>query len=495
MTELDLGLKVGARRLLWSMGYSTRLDVVLRGGRRPSGSDSRATGQSVQNHREDTKTGRPRNTRGGGPETFTDLDVLGVLVAPGLQLSTIIADCKSGLRDKPTARMFWVRGVADLFGADQVMLVREHDVNDATRQLSSRLGITVLPSPDLIVIQQLHELPIGLSSGPASILFDRQSVAAYLSAFDGLDRRLASLLEYRDYDYWVYEPHRNPIQLVAHLRDSAKNLDPRNPIHLALFLDMAWLYTLALVRVLAHVRGAFLRDPDRGIQEYLFGGPTNLIEKQEIAALLRTVAPPGAPNLDHLPDYYSNLRELVTRLLRRPDELQSALQYAEISSALIAARNRVTLPDALGHSFRPIAAKLVADVCGFLVASAGLQPDFRSHARAWLLAEGGLDDPSRARGRSRRGHASPGEEPTQKRGRHQDAASGRPPVEDTTSAAEPEQQVHAVQQTEPSESAPPDHDAPEVPEASPRREQSSRGHEDSNREQGVLNLESEPEGP
>ena len=30
MSELDLGLKVGARRLFWSMGLSTRLDVELR---------------------------------------------------------------------------------------------------------------------------------------------------------------------------------------------------------------------------------------------------------------------------------------------------------------------------------------------------------------------------------------------------------------------------------------------------------------------------------
>lgn len=369
MTELDLGLKVGARRLLWSMGYSTRLDVELRGDRpvhpRPP---------------------RRGNAGKGGAETFTDLDVLGVLVAPGFQLSTTIADCKSGKNDKPTARMFWARGVADLFGADQVMLVREHEVADATRQLSARLGITVLPSADLATMQQLHGPPVD-SQGPLGLLFDRTSVAANLSAFTGLDRRLNPLLEYREFDYWVYDHHRNPIQLVAHLRDSSKHLDPRNPIHLALFVDLAWLYMVALVRAVAHIRGAFLQDPDRGLQEYLFGGTTNLREKQEMAALLRSVAPAGTPDLDHLPGYYVNLRELVTRILRRPEEIQPALRYAEAASALMAARQRVTLREAFGDSFRPIAAKLVADVCGFLVASAGLSSDFRVQARAWLLAE------------------------------------------------------------------------------------------------------------
>ena len=214
MTELDLGLKVGVRRLLWSMGYSTRLDVELRGDRRPSASQSRAANGSGQG--EATKLTRPADAK-GVPETFTDLDVLGVFVAPGFQLSTTIADCKSGLRDKPTARMFWARGVADLFGADQVMLVREHDVIDATRQLSSRLGITVLPAADLAAMQQLHGAPLANPTGPLGLMFDRQSVADNLSAFTGLDRRLNPLLEYRQFDYWVYEHHRNPIQLVAHL--------------------------------------------------------------------------------------------------------------------------------------------------------------------------------------------------------------------------------------------------------------------------------------
>lgn len=369
MTELDLGLKVGARRLLWSMGYSTRLDVELRG--------DRSTSPRISRKGKSGKT---------GPETFTDLDVLGVMVTPGFQLSSTIADCKSGTNDKPTARMFWARGVADLFGADQIMLVREHDVIDATRQLSARLGIAVLPSAELAMMQKLHDVPLD-SKELQSLLFERSSVESNLAAFTGLDRRLNPLLEYRQFDYWVYEHHRNPVQLVAHLRDAAKYLDPRNPIHLSLFLDMAWLYLVALVRVVAHIQGAFLRDPDRGLQEYLFGGATNLREKKDMATLLRSVAPAGSPPLDYLPGYYVSLRELVTRIMRRPNEIQTSLRYAEAASALMAARQRVTLREAFNTSFSPIAAKLLADVCGFLTASGGLPSEFRTQARAWLLSE------------------------------------------------------------------------------------------------------------
>lgn len=380
MTELDLGLKVGVRRLLWSMGYSTRIDVELRGERAHS-----STGG------EGRRAPSARNQRGSaassGAEAFTDLDVMGVLVPPGFKISTTIADCKSGQRDRPTARMFWARGVADLFAANQVMLVREHDVNDAVRQLSSRLGITVLPSRDLATMQALHGATEDIATGPLRVLFDREYAANYLRAFNGLDRRLNPLLEYRNFDYWVYDHHRNPTQLVAHLRDAANHMDSRNPIHQALFMDLAWLQLLALIRALDYISGAFLHDHDRGLREYLFGGATNLREKQEMAALLRGVAPPGADELGYLPPYYGQLRELITRLIRRPAELQEALRYAEVASALMAAREQVTLGAIFGDTFRPLAAKLLADVCGFLVAAAQLDGGFRSQSRAWLLGE------------------------------------------------------------------------------------------------------------
>lgn len=361
MTELDLGLKVGVRALLWSMGYSTRVDVQLRGA-------------------------APLGTR-SAPESFTDLDVLGVLVGPGHHLSTTIADCKSGTRDKPTSRMFWVRGVADFFGADYAMLVRQHEVADATRQLSDRLNITVLSTADLTAMQQLHGPPLKDPTGPLSILFDKVSVEAALKGFNGIDKKLRPLLDYREFDYWLYDPRDNPIQMVAHLTDARAKLDPANPIHLALFLDLAWLHLVSLVQVCSYVRGAFLNDIDRGIQEYVLGGATGVKEKQNVAEMFDRMKPEGTPPLGYLPPYYQNLRELVTRLLRRPGEMQTALRYAEVASTLMVARQRIPLTTAFGDDFDPLAAKLVADVCGFLVAACGLDARFRAEARAYLLAE------------------------------------------------------------------------------------------------------------
>lgn len=361
MSELDLGLKVGTRRLFWDMGLSTRLDVELRGHKAAS--------------------------QRGGAQSFTDLDVLGISISPDVRMTTLIADCKTSKRDS-TSRMFWVKGVAEFFGADHAYLVREHEVTDAARQLSARLGIGILTSPELARLQSIHGPGPNAESPGLDVLFDRRAVASHLSAFNGLNNKLDHLLEFSQFDYWVNEPHRNPTQLVAHLAKASKLLNPLDPGHRAIFLDLCWLYLLSLTRVTGYVRGGFLGDPERAVQEYLFGGAAGLDEKRLTAALLNRARPSGAPEMDHLPAYFRPMLELITRLLKRPQHLQSSLRYIEVATAFATAANVGPIPRALNPgAFDPIAAKLAADVCGFVTRVCGLDPRFRDHARRVLLGE------------------------------------------------------------------------------------------------------------
>lgn len=361
MTELDLGLKVASRRLLWRMGFSTRIDVPLR-------AFTPATGQ-----------------RGARYESFTDLDVLGVVSAPGLALRKIIADCKTSQRGS-TERMFWIRGVADFFRADDAWMVRSGGVTAAARQLSARLGISVLEQPDLAMLESYHPTDLRLDEGPLSPLFDTASVASYMKAFTILDKKLEKLLEYRQFDYWVYEENRNLLQVVAHLVQAAKHLDPAHPTHRALFYECAWLYTLSLAQASAYVRAAHVTAIDTALQEYMFGGQVALQEKQQLATVLRRLAPEGSPATGSgvLPDWYPQLLELLTRHLRRPHAVNDELRYAEWLSEAQQVKDSTTVAGAFGNGFHPVAAKLLADVAGFLVTIGGLNPDFRTHARTAL---------------------------------------------------------------------------------------------------------------
>nr|WP_030501028.1 hypothetical protein [Micromonospora purpureochromogenes] len=360
MSELDLGLKIGSRRLLWRMGFSTRVDVPLRA------YVPALAGRTTPRY-----------------ETFTDLDVLGIVISPGFALRSVISDCKTTQRGS-TERMFWVRGVSDFFAADEAWMVRAGAVTAASRQLAARLGISVLEPGDLARLEEFHPTALELSTGPLSILFDEKLVAASLKAFTSLDKKLDKLAEYRQFDYWVYEEHRNLLQVVAHLEQVAKVLDPKNRVHRALFLDCSWLYALSLAHAARHVRAVHVTDISTALQQYLFGGQMALQEKRRLAEMLHRLAPNqtvigGSDGV--LPPWYSQLLDLVTRHLRRPNSISDELRYAEWAAEAQLAKDPSTAAQAFGKSFDPLAAKLLADVCGFLVTVSGVDADFRGFAR------------------------------------------------------------------------------------------------------------------
>ncbi|PMR62160.1 hypothetical protein C1A38_05350 [Verrucosispora sp. ts21] len=371
MSQHDLGLKVAARRLLWRMGYTTRLNVELRG-----------VWALEQERTQD------RGRRTSQPESFTDLDVLGIGII-GSRVHSAIVDCKT-TKDGSTGRMFWIRGVTEFFAADDAYMVRDSNVTDAARQLASRLGITALTKDDLSRLEALHPSDLPLGNGPVSWLFDSDRAVGASAAFVGLDKRLKPLLDYRNFNYWLYDEYRNPVQLVEQLRSCAELLDPRSPHHLALVLDLAWLYLITVSHGIHAIRAAHMANPDRGLAQYLHGGAVGLREKQDLAQMLVGLRDAGAlpakVDLDPLPSYYPKMLELVTRIMRRPDRVLPALRLLEVVTSAMALKERVE-PKDLGGLFDELAAKQAADVVGFLVTTTGLDLGFRARARSLLLGE------------------------------------------------------------------------------------------------------------
>lgn len=376
MSELDLGLKVASRRMLWRMGYTTRVDVALR---------SVAT---TENRRTQSRA-----------QAFTDLDVLGISIGPGFHVQSAIIDCKTSARGS-TERMFWVRGVANFFDADTAYMVRDHELGSAARQLAVRLDITALTSGDVTRLEELHRDSTLPDASPVSWLFDRERVSSSISAFGDLDKRLRPLAAYRQFDYWIYDERRNLIQMVEHLRGSARFLDSNNPVHIALLLDLAWLYLVSLSHAVESIRRAQLGQPDTALQEYLLGGPLGVREKRELSEVLIKLqssgAIPGSVDVDILPQYFPALRELTVRVIRRPSKVILALRLLEVSYASALGGHLEPVGPSLGLTYDEVAAKQAADVVGFLVSSAELDKDFRKIIRFLLLGESNGTRPDQA---------------------------------------------------------------------------------------------------
>ena len=366
-SEQDLPLKLAMRRLFWSMGASTCLDVKLR---------AYVAGDK----------------RGSNWQEFTDLDVLSVACSLSGQPQFTLADCKTSSR-RAIERMFWIRGVADFFAADDAYLVRSNPVPVATRALSSRLGVGVLDPDDYAAL--LHTFPTSLKlDGPLGCLFDLDSVQTQLDNSSGLDRKLKGLVEFVRFDYWVYEPYRNLTQVVAHLADAVGTLNAENPRHLSLFFETAWLYALALVQATHHTRASQMADVPLAVRTYVAGGELAAREKGALAELLNQVGIRVDIRTAVLPPYIDLLAELVTRLLVRPAELNDVLRYAEYLTTAVVVGESATIGTAFDESVRPIAAKLLADVCGFLVTASGLKQDFRTAARELLIHDLTGGDPN-----------------------------------------------------------------------------------------------------
>ena len=360
-SERDLPLKVEMRRLFWSMGCSTRLDVKLR---------AYVAGDQ----------------RGPGWQEFTDLDVLAVGFSPGGQVHLTLADCKTSKRSA-IERMFWVRGVADFFAANDAYLVRSQTVPAAARALSARLGVGVLDPGDYRALARTFPAELDLTNGPLHWLFDLETVRRQTN-LTGLDRKLDPLIEFIRYDYWIYEPYRNVTQVIAHLAEAALALDPRNRQHLSIFFEVAWLYAFALAQTVHRVRSTRMADVPTAVRTYVAGGELATREKAQLAELLHQLGITVNARTTVMPPYIDPLIELVNRLLVRPAELGEVLRYSEYLTTAALVGEQATVGAAFGATkVRPIAAQLVTSICGFLVTAAGLRPEFRTEARERLVVD------------------------------------------------------------------------------------------------------------
>jgi len=69
------------------------------------------------------------------------------------------------------------------------------------------------------------------------------------------------------------------------------------------------------------------------------------------------------------------------------------IRYAEWLGEAFPAKEERPLADPFGERYQSIAAKLLADVCGFLVTTAGLDEEFRARSRKLLApVNGELDN-------------------------------------------------------------------------------------------------------
>lgn len=350
MSELDFQQKLDMRRAFWAMGASTRVDVKLSALVTPS-AKSRT-----------------------GAEEWTDLDVLGVQYVPLVGLVLALADCKTS-RARVTERVFWLRGVADLFAARNAYLSRQGGIPPAARQLARRLGVVALDSDD----RRLFLEQTGTARLPSSGSFlEGPSLRRWDALLLGAPDRIEKLRRYRRSFYWVFTAQRNLVQLPGYLHEVARDFDPHQRWAQALVTDLAWLYLVTVVQALDELTHLHLSELAQSLQQVMVGGELELRERQALLkALAEYTGKPGGSksNFAVVPPWFDDLADLTARVSRRRSHATQALRILEFTGVETIANHGVAWAQAFPASDL-LDAKLASDTIRFLTKATGISPLF-----------------------------------------------------------------------------------------------------------------------
>jgi len=355
LTERDLSQKLEMRKIFWAMGASTRLNVKL--------------GSLVA----------PRTSKGrAASDEWTDLDVLAIQYSPLANTTYAIADCKS-TKARAAERVFWVRGVADLFGATTVYMARESDLAPNARQLALRLNVAALDPADRIRLLEhsgTGALPV------AGDFFGADRLARIETILSAAPVALEKLDRYRRAFYWVFPRYRNLTQLPAYLEESSRLFKVSDRWAHLVLLDLAWLYLVTVCHTIDQITRLQLAALANSLRQTVVGGEQEMREKQVLAEKLKLVMNSVAadsresiPDVPLLPAYFDDLVDLVSRAAARRSALTDSLRAIEFTAAETLAGGGVAwkraFPQANVHG-----PKLASDVVRFLVRAARLNPSF-----------------------------------------------------------------------------------------------------------------------
>lgn len=304
MSTTDLVLKLRFKRILFLMGYYSPLEVEL-------------------SHYQDTK-GKAKRT------TLTDLDVLGIRYDSLLVPHKIVADCKSGKHVSDSNRLFWLRGVADYFGADVGYYIRPK-IDRHARAMAPKLGLRVLDERDLLELEtNLNAKQLTLPLADPELYNKRQELWG-IGKQEGKSPNPEDLVRKHVYSYlsylsWSIEQYRNLFQLIHHFTGVAHLLKADSQKDVVLAYAGLERFALCLLEIGSDIHNRGVSNILGNARVYLYGGHMALRERERFFSLLRN-ATGSTDELD--PPYLADIIEVVNRMIRNHSGASKLLPYLE----------------------------------------------------------------------------------------------------------------------------------------------------------------------
>lgn len=310
---------------------------------------------------------QPKYTR----KQITDFDVLGVNIEADFATHIAVAECKS-LEEKAMENLLKLNGVKDFFHADKAYFVQKQiDVN--AREIGRDLGIWILDEKNLLSLMA----SMGISE-TSHVANEKKVYEVKVQSSINKKSDLSKLLEYLKYDYWTLPDHRNIINIIRLLQNTASKFDAKNIGHIALAHQLATNLALSVIRLASEVIKHNINEVSEGSLTRILGGAR---ERRDREALFDTIAKVVPDNrLTPVPLFFDNFVELVARLLNASSFSSKIVPCMDhlTRSVLVPDVNIIYGTPEEAYGSRTL--KLSRDVLHFIIKQTGVSESIYSHS-------------------------------------------------------------------------------------------------------------------
>jgi hypothetical protein len=304
----------------------------------------------------------------------TDLDVVGVLFDGGFAEHRLIAECKSG-EDRAMEELLKLAAVVRFFEADRGWLVKTR-IHENARHVAGRLRVQPLALGELTILAGAYGLQDDAALGREAAFFkaDWRMRQAVLRAGDH-----KILLAYCDSGVWLREYFESIHNLIYMLekRGQKGRLDPTSATDRYLVIRAAVALGLCILRLTSEVVGWNASESDRGVELFLFGGPSGRRQREGLLDGIKQIVPADTHEERLLdPPFLGDLKDMVRALIRNARWSQKVLPcLADVTRLFYLETDHPDRPH-LAEMWDEVTIKLSKDVVDFSLRASGLSAAF-----------------------------------------------------------------------------------------------------------------------
>lgn len=207
----------------------------------------------------------------------TDIDVLAACPDITGEFNLILGDCKTLKSQSPISRMLWMKGLMEYLNAKKAFVILEKEIDKDHQLTSSVLNIQLLSEKGFDIYSK-H------TSNPSFVLNSAIADMNHWDIFFSISSKYPALEELNEYaksSFWNESESTNRLRhSLLVLKKVRKELNPENPLHLALVLNHISMCAIALNDILIKVFNRYLlpnskQELNDDLKVLIWGGTEN----------------------------------------------------------------------------------------------------------------------------------------------------------------------------------------------------------------------------